>query len=155
MNETLSPGTHLTTPRLGYRHHGLYAGQGRVLHYRGMHRWLLQRGPVEEVSLAQFARGRGFAVVASTAARFDGESAVERARSRLGENRWRLWSNNCEHFVTWCLDGTPRSAQVESWRARLQAARAALFGAGTGAPKTVLGRADRFVTPAPVLRAAR
>jgi Lecithin retinol acyltransferase len=126
MVETLSPGTHLTTPRVGYRHHGLYAGAGRVLHYRGLHRWLLWRGPVEEVSLAQFARGRGVEVVPTAAARFDGHAAVARARSRLGEDRWRLWSNNCEHFVTWCLDGAPRSAQVDAWRARAQAARAAL-----------------------------
>jgi hypothetical protein len=126
MDETLAPGTHLTTPRLGYRHHGLYAGQGRVLHYRGSQRWSLRRGPVEEIALAQFEGGRGFAVVAAPASRFDGHAAVERARSRLGEDRWRLWSNNCEHFVTWCLDGTPRSAQVEAWRQRLRAARAVL-----------------------------
>jgi hypothetical protein len=126
MHEALHCGAHLTTRRLGYRHHGLYAGDGRVLHYRGMHRWAWhRRGPVEEISLAQFANGHGFAVVvAAAAARYDGAAAVDRARSRLGEDRWHLWSNNCEHFVTWCLDGTPRSAQVEAWRARLRAARA-------------------------------
>lgn len=123
--QALTPGTHLTTARLGYRHHGLYAGDGKVLHYGGLHR-TLRRRPVEEVSLAQFARGRGFAVVAADAARFDGAVAVERARSRLGEDRYRLWSNNCEHFVTWALNDTPRSAQVEAWRARLHAARGAL-----------------------------
>jgi hypothetical protein len=125
MDPTLTPGAHLTTPRLGYRHHGLYAGQGRVLHYRGMHRWLLRRGPVEEISLAQFEGGHGFAVVAA-AARFEGPAAVERARSRLGEDRWRLWSNNCEHFVTWCRDGAPRSSQIEAWQQRARDAGAAL-----------------------------
>jgi Lecithin retinol acyltransferase len=120
VDETLPPGAHLSTPRLGYRHHGLYAGNGRVLHYRGMSR-LLQRGPVEEISLAEFALGHGITVVSTPAARFDGIAAVERARSRLGEDRWRLWSNNCEHFVTWCLDGTPRSTQVEAWRQRTTA----------------------------------
>jgi HRAS-like suppressor 3 len=125
MNETLSPGAHLTTPRLGFRHHGLYAGNGRVLHYGGLHRYWWRR-PVEEISLAQFTRGRGLEVVAAGAARYDGESAVARARSRLGEDRYRLWSNNCEHFVNWALNGTPRSAQVEAWRERAQRARAAL-----------------------------
>jgi hypothetical protein len=114
----LAPGAHLTTRRFGYRHHGLYAGAGRVLHYRGMHRWAWhRRGPVEEILLAQFENGHGFEVVVAGAVRYDGAAAVDRARSRLGEDRWRLWSNNCEHFVTWCLDGTPRSAQVEAWRA--------------------------------------
>jgi len=126
----LPPGAHLVTPRLGYRHHGLYVGGGRVLHYGGLHRgW--RRGPVEEVTLAQFARGRGFAVVRSGAARFDAATALERARSRLGENRYRLWSNNCEHFVNWALDGEARSAQVERWQrraARLRAAWQALLG---------------------------
>jgi Lecithin retinol acyltransferase len=131
MSDVLAPGAHLATARWGYRHHGLYAGDGRVLHYRGMHRWVLSRGPVEEVSLAQFARGRGVEVVRSPGARFDGRAAVERARSRLGEDRWRLWSNNCEHFVTWCVDGTPRSAQVEALRARAQALRALVRAAST------------------------
>jgi Lecithin retinol acyltransferase len=120
VSETLVPGAHLATPRLGYRHHGLYAGNGRVLHYRGMSR-LLRRGPVEEISLAEFAGGRAVAVLSAPAARYDGAAAVERARSRLGEDRWRLWSNNCEHFVTWCLEGAPRSTQVDAWRRRTRA----------------------------------
>jgi hypothetical protein len=115
MDHTLTPGTHLTTPRVGFRHHGLYAGDGKVLHYAGLHRYWWRR-PVEEVTLEQFARNRGYAVVAEPPPHFAGHAAVERARSRLGEDCWRLWSNNCEHFVTWCLDGTPRSAQVDAWR---------------------------------------
>ncbi|KAL3853757.1 hypothetical protein ACJMK2_017271 [Sinanodonta woodiana] len=43
----------------------------------------------------------------------DRNSAVERARSRLGEKRYCLTCNNCEHFVTWALTGTPIS---EQWR---------------------------------------
>ena len=117
MREALLPGTHLSAPRWGYRHHGLYVGDGRVLHYRGMSRWL-RRGPVEEVSLEQFAGGRGITVVAAPAPGLDVRAAIARARSRLGEDRWRLWSNNCEHFVTWCLEGTPHSEQVETWRRR-------------------------------------
>jgi hypothetical protein len=128
MVETLTPGTHLTTPRVGFRHHGLYAGEGRVVHYGGLHRYWWRR-PVEEVSLAQFARNRGFAVVTDRAAPFAGTAAVERARSRLGEDRYRLWTNNCEHFVSWCLDGTPRSAQVEAWRERVRVVRATLRAA--------------------------
>lgn len=121
----LAPGTHLSTPRLGFRHHGLYAGHGRVLHYGSLHRgW--RRGPVEEVSLADFARGHGVQVVAGAGLAFAGEQAVVRARSRLGEDRYHLWSNNCEHFVTWCLSGTAASPQVEAWRGRLEAVRQVL-----------------------------
>jgi hypothetical protein len=38
---------------------------------------------------------------------------VARARSRLGEDRYRIASNNCEHFCHWCRSGENRSAQVE------------------------------------------
>jgi hypothetical protein len=37
---------------------------------------------------------------------------VRRARSRLGERRYDLLRNNCEHFCSWCQDGEARSAQV-------------------------------------------
>jgi Lecithin retinol acyltransferase len=38
---------------------------------------------------------------------------VRRARSRIGEDDYRLLTNNCEHFCNWCLCGVSRSAQVE------------------------------------------
>jgi hypothetical protein len=38
---------------------------------------------------------------------------MRRARSRLGENRYGLLRNNCEHFCEWCVQGIPRSYQVE------------------------------------------
>mgnify|MGYP006326285161 CR=1 FL=1 len=30
---------------------------------------------------------------------------IERARLRLGENRYNVIFNNCEHFVRWCRCG--------------------------------------------------
>jgi hypothetical protein len=114
-------GSHLTTPRRGYIHHGIYAGDGRVIHYAGFHR-AFRRGPVLETTVEQFARGRAVLAAAGTAARFAGAEAVSRARSRLGEDRYRVWTNNCEHFVHWCLSGTSRSTQVESWWRRIRRA---------------------------------
>ena len=35
-------------------------------------------------------------------------------RTRLGEKRYRLLTNNCEHFVEWCLHGVHRSFEVET-----------------------------------------
>ena len=118
MSPDLPVGTHLTTQRRGYVHHGLYVGHGRVIHYAGL-KALWRRGPVEEVTLDQFSAGRGWQVQKRVTPAFAGLAAVERARTRLGEDRYRVWSNNCEHFVEWCLSGTPRSAQVEQWIARL------------------------------------
>jgi hypothetical protein len=124
---TLAPGAHIVTPRRGFLHHGLYVGNGRVIHYAGLGRQF-RRGPVEEVSLTTFARGRGFAVQPRTAPRFDPPVAIERARSRLGEDCYRLWSNNCEHFTEWCLNGVSRSLQVEAHRQRWQGALSWLRG---------------------------
>jgi hypothetical protein len=119
--DSLTLGAHLTTPRWGFVHHGLYVGNGRVIHYAGFKGWL-RCGPVEEVSIAEFGGGRPVQVTPRSASRYAGIAAVRRARSRLGENRYRLLFNNCEHFVEWCLSGTSRSSQVE-----------ALFGARTAA----------------------
>lgn len=119
------PGTHLISPRHGYVHHGIYAGNGRVIHYAGFHR-AFRRGPVEEIPIEQFARGRDVRALPGSAATFAGPEAVARARTRLGEHRYRVWTNNCEHFVHWCLSGSGRSAQVERWGKPVRAALAAL-----------------------------
>jgi len=122
-------GAHLVTPRRGYTHHGIYAGAGRVIHYRGLARGL-RRGPVEEVSLTRFAAGRPVGVRAHLEPRFDREEIVRRARSRLGENRYRLLTNNCEHLCEWCVHDCSRSSQVASYsqhtRRLLQRAAAAV-----------------------------
>ena len=131
MSQELSIGAHLATPRRGFVHHGIYCGDGRVIHYAGSSR-ALRAGPVEEVTLEQFARGRGFVVKQCVAPRYTGAAAVERARSRLGENRYRLRSNNCEHFAHWCIEGRARSPQVEAWTERLRSGLAA-FGSMFGA----------------------
>ena len=108
---------HVVTSRPGYTHHGIHVGEGRVIHYSGLSNgW--RGGPVEEVSLAEFARGRGIRVRVPAGARFDGEAVVARARSRLGEDRYRALTNNCEHLCAWCIYGEHRSRQVEMLRTR-------------------------------------
>lgn len=107
-------GAHLVTPRRGYCHHGIYVGEGRVVHYAGLCRSKL-RGPIEEVSLGQFAAGHTIWVDMTPASKYGGTEVVRRARSRIGENHYRLLTNNCEHFCMWCLYGENRSGQVESW----------------------------------------
>jgi hypothetical protein len=43
---------------------------------------------------------------------YSGQDTVERARSRLGENKYNLVFNNCEHFAIWCKTGISESKQV-------------------------------------------
>ena len=105
-------GAHLTTSRRAYIHHGVYVGHGRVVHYSGLSGFW-QCGPVEEVPLSQFAVGRPVHIVDHDRSPYSPEEIVRRARSRIGENDYRLLTNNCEHFCNWCLRGVSHSAQVE------------------------------------------
>jgi hypothetical protein len=111
--EPFAIGAHLVTPRRGYTHHGIYVGGNRVVHYAGWSRAALTCRPVEEVSLEQFASGHPVVARGDSPARFAPAEVVARARWRLGEDRYRVASNNCEHFCHWCLSGESRSAQVD------------------------------------------
>ncbi|NEX23643.1 hypothetical protein G3480_25785 [Thiorhodococcus mannitoliphagus] len=39
---------------------------------------------------------------------------VARARSRIGEDSYGVFNNNCEHFCHWCILGEHNSPQVDS-----------------------------------------
>jgi uncharacterized caspase-like protein len=116
MTDDLQTGAHLVTPRGWYEHHGIYVGDGRVVHYAGYCRGL-HSGPVEEVSLEQFCAGHGFAVRAHANSGYTPTEIVERARSRIGEHGYRLLANNCEHFCEWAIMGRSCSVQVERFLA--------------------------------------
>ena len=105
-------GAHLVTPRRGYTHHGIYVGRGRVVQYGGVFLGL-RRGSVEEVALLQFARGRAIWLRLEESRQFGRDEVVHRARARLGEDRYNVLTNNCEHFCEWCVRGEPRSHQVD------------------------------------------
>jgi hypothetical protein len=114
-------GSWLVTPRRGYTHHGIYIGRGQVVHYAGLaHRW--RRGPVEVVTVSEFSGGRGVGVRRTPSPSYDGALAAQRALSRIGEDRYHILTNNCEHFCAWCVDGLSRSQQVERWLAPAVAA---------------------------------
>jgi len=88
-------------------------GNGRVIQY-GALMFNLIRKPVEEVTLARFASGRAVFVVQHEECCLDAQEVVQRARARLGERRYRLFTNNCEHFAEWCLHDVGRSFQAET-----------------------------------------
>jgi Lecithin retinol acyltransferase len=105
-------GAQIVTPRRWYAHHGIYVGTGRVIQYGGLS-WGLRRGTVEEVSLSQFAQGRPVWVRLMGSPWFDPHEVARRARMRLGEDRYSVLTNNCEHFCEWCVRGEHRSYQVD------------------------------------------
>jgi len=105
---------HLVSPRAFYEHHGIYVGGGCVIHYAGLTNWRW-RGPVEEVSVVDFANGHPVRIRHDQRL-FTCAEVVARARSRMGERRYRIFTNNCEHFCAWVLREDCRSAQVEQLR---------------------------------------
>ena len=110
--EELLPGSRLIIRRRAYFHHGIYVGNGSVIHYAG---WFCgTRGLVEEVTLEEFTKGRPYDIGWTPPDRCAGDEIVRRARSRLGERRYHLLRNNCEHFCNWCQLGESRSEQVEA-----------------------------------------
>ena len=139
-------GTHLVTSRRGYTHHGIYVGCGMVVHYAGLSR-SLHSGPVEEVTFSRFSMGRAVRIVEHSDSRYSPQQIVLRARSRLGENKYHVLRNNCEHFCNWCMSGLSRSSQVErSLAFPLRALVIAVNGAhqlshALGAVRTMIGRA--------------
>jgi hypothetical protein len=112
-------GAHLVTPRRGYLHHGIYVGDGKVVHYAGLASGL-HRGPVEEVPLTRFTSGRPVWLKSHAPSNFECPEVIQRARSRIGEDCYQLLTNNCEHFCEWCLHGEHRSYQVEALLVRLR-----------------------------------
>ena len=112
-DEEPAVGAHLVTPWRGFAHHGVYLGGGRVIHYNARV-YRLNRRPVEETAIEDFAEGRPVFVVDHAEATLDPQEVIRRARSRLGEDRYHLLENNCEHLVEWCMHGVARSFQVES-----------------------------------------
>lgn len=93
-----------------YEHHGIDCGDGSVIHYRK------PSETIERTSLATFSRGntiylqnypQGFYFIS--------DLVVARAESRLGEQKYNILFNNCEHFATWCKTGINYSKQVEDF----------------------------------------
>lgn len=93
-----------------YKHHGIDCGDGSVIHYRK------PSEIVERTSFAIFSRGNPVYVKSySQGFCFIPEVVVERAENRLGEDKYNLLFNNCEHFATWCKTGISDSQQVREF----------------------------------------
>lgn len=104
--QQITLGSHLTTPRIGYTHHGLYIGNQQVVH-------LTSRSRIEIVSLNTFTDGQGYSNQ-KYHSQFSRKEIVERAMSRLGTEDYSVAFNNCEHFVNWCIHNDHRSQQVRN-----------------------------------------
>ena len=111
-------GSHLIVKHLGYSHHGIYAGRGRVIHYSGFAHFFKKR-PIEVTTLARFARNKKIIIRLYEQPKFRGRHVVRRMRSRMHENNYHLIVNNCEHLCSWAITGVESSPQVVKMMHRL------------------------------------
>lgn len=132
--EHLQPGDHLvvdisnnTSEQLirygNAKHHGLYIGDGEVIHFNAH---------LDEIIcelLDDFSGGCPISVKRHANCP---RRAIDKARSKLGYSGYNVLSNNCEHFVNYCLDDHLTSAQVaDNYHVGTHvAARAGLLGRG-------------------------
>ena len=103
-------GDHLRVRRRGYWHHGVDCGDGTVIHYCGLNSEKVNP-VVRRTSYEEFAKG-ALPEVVDPGAGHGPEAVVARAMARLGEDRYRLLHNNCEHFAAWCQTGVSASRQI-------------------------------------------
>lgn len=106
MEHTLyAVGSHLKTDRILYQHHGVYIGEGLVIHYAF--------DGITVDTVERFSAGGPIQQVIHPDTPYTGEEIRRRAFSRLGEDKYDLVANNCEHFANWCCTGETVSEQVE------------------------------------------
>jgi len=87
-----------------FDHVGIATGYGTVIHSSA------RFGKVMETDLADFANGKPVRTVAYRSS-LSGPEIVVRARGKIGQ-RYNPLVRNCEHFVSWCVSGQARSAQL-------------------------------------------
>lgn len=112
--EDIPLGTHLVSDCGIYEHHGIYAGNGRVIHHPGWrtHIRFYSKMPIEETSIKKFHEGNILKAVYYRSPKFNPQKVIERAQSQMKKDNYSLIFNNCEHFATWCIYDEKISTQV-------------------------------------------
>jgi len=134
-------GDHLRVNRIFYWHHGIYAGEGRVIHFSGepaekahaqirydSYEKFAQRGKVEPVEYSRCNSP---------------DETIRIAEGFLHKKDYGLFSNNCEHFCSYCKTRKKRSPQVENTKSGVGTG-----AAGAAAATAVVGAASAAGTAA-------
>jgi len=110
LKEDLNCGDHIYVRRLLYSHHGIYTGDGHVIHYSGEEKE--KKDPlVRETRIEDFLKG-GKLRRRDHKKRLPASETLSRASNHLSDHGYSLALNNCEHFATYCATGRKKSGQV-------------------------------------------
>ena len=106
----LNLGDHIYVRRLVYSHHGIYAGDGNVIHYSGEEKE--KKDPlIRETDIEAFLKG-GKLRRRDYKKRLPPSETLSLAKKHLSDNSYSLAFNNCEHFATYCATGKRKSRQL-------------------------------------------
>jgi hypothetical protein len=95
-------------------HHGIDCGNDTVIHYQKNYK-NEKNGIILWVSMKDFAKGgKIYTKIYNNCA--PPLIVVERAKRRLGETKYNLFYNNCEHFARYCKTGIAISDQIENYK---------------------------------------
>ena len=132
----LLPGDHICVKRKGrfYTHHGIYMGDGKVIHFAGSIREKIDP-VVHETDLSRFLKD-GILRRRDYKQRLPASETIRIAREQLSDRSYSMVWNNCEHFATYCATGKKKSQQVKR----------VLSGLGTVAVGVVLFVLTRVVS---------
>ena len=96
-------------------HHGVYVGNNQIAHFWGPST-KKNYAAVRLISTRDFealaAKENEPVRVLDARKRLSREETVTRALSKLGASGYNFITNNCEHFVNWCVQGVAYSPQV-------------------------------------------
>ena len=112
IEKDLNHGDHIYVKRkrLLYSHHGIYAGEGNVIHFKGAEKE--KRDPAVIITdIDNFLNG-GKLRRRDYKERLPYSESLRIAREHLSKKRYSLRGNNCEHFATYCATGNKKSLQV-------------------------------------------
>lgn len=107
-------GDHIYVRRKGlfYSHHGIYAGKGTVIHFKGTAKE--KKDPLVMVTDIDNFLNNGKLRRREYKNRLSPSETLKIAREHLSKKGYSLTFNNCEHFATYCVTGKKRSRQVRS-----------------------------------------
>jgi len=111
-DQDLTRGDHIYVRRGGltYSHHGIYAREGTVFHFKGEDKE--KRDPAVILTEIESFLNGGKLRRRNYQERLPHSESLRIAREHLSEKGYSLPFNNCEHFATYCATGKKKSKQV-------------------------------------------
>ena len=136
----LKAGDVIGVSRGAYEHYAIYAGNGKVIHYAGETSDFNGKVSIHEAPFEEFLKGNSEYFVISFEGKYPVKihsstkfisggyfdccdikwkgkysptETLKRAYSRIGEAKYSVIKNNCEHFALWCKTGNAESTQVK------------------------------------------